>query len=168
MYAKFLANMHRAPNTVKNYLSGARHRVNFHKGSDTPFSSPEVASLIKYIVDNSKHVPSQAYPLSPADIRTIFMYIDNQPSMPPAIKPALLIGYICFLRSINILSPSLMSWGGPHTLHVSDVSLFLNGPPPCLNISIRSTKTHKPNKPYSMYFQLQISVSVLSAPRRTT
>lgn len=148
MFVKYLANTHKAPNTVKNYLSGARHWVNFHKGCDASFTSPEVATVLKSIVDNSQHVPSQAYPLSPADIRTICNYIDLNPSTPMSIKPALLIGYICFLRSSNILSPSLLSWGGPHTLHVSDISLFLSGPTPSLNISIRSTKTRKTSKPF--------------------
>lgn len=89
MYLKYLANMHKAPTTVKNYLSGARHWVNFHRGSDLPFASSEVASVTKSIVDNTKHVPSQAYPLSPLEIRTICTYIDTHSGIPPAIKPAL-------------------------------------------------------------------------------
>lgn len=124
MYVKFLANTHKAPNTVKNYLSGARHWVNFHKGSDFSFSTPEARAVLKSVIDSSKHVPLQAYPLSPADIRVICNYIDSHPEVAMAMKPALLIGYICFFRSSNILSPSLSSWGGPHTLHVSNVCLF--------------------------------------------
>lgn len=147
MYVKYLANTHRAPNTVKNYISGARHWVNFHRGSDLSFVSPEVAALVKSTVDNSQHVPTRAYPLSPLDILTICNYFDACPGTPLAIKPAILIGYICFLRSSNILSPSVVSWGGPHTLHVADISLF-STPVPCLNISIRSTKTRKATKPF--------------------
>lgn len=148
MYVKYFANTHRAPNTVKNYLSGARHWVNFHIGSDSSFAAPEACAIVKSVVDNSRHVPTQAYPLSPADIRIICTYIDSHPETPPAFKPAIFVGYICFLRASNILSPSVLSWGGPHTLHVSDISLFPSGPVPSLNIAIRSTKTRKPSKPF--------------------
>lgn len=148
MYVKYLANTHRAPSSVKNYISGARHWVNFHKGCDTSFTSQEVAAVLKSVVDNSIHVPSQAYPLSPADIRLICNYIDFHHDIPPAFKPALLIGYICFLRSSNILAPSVASWGGPHTLLVSDISTSVDLPTPCLHITVRSTKTRKVSNPY--------------------
>lgn len=143
MYVQFLANTYAAPNTVKNYISGARHWINFHCGNDSAFASLEAQAVLKYNISKSTHVPSQALPLQPIDIVNICAFIDANPAVPLACKPAILIGYFCFLRASNLLSVSLTQWGGPHTLSVSDIISTHSG----LLVCIRSTKTLKNQKP---------------------
>lgn len=139
MYAQFLANSYPSIATVRNYLSGAKTWTLHHQGNIHAFESNEVGTLVKSFVSTSTHIPSQAAPLTPEDIKNICAYIDSQPSIPTVIKTAILIAYSAFLRVSNVLSPSLSSWGGPHTLKRSDV-IFQ---PDRLILMIRSTKTRK-------------------------
>lgn len=143
MYVQFLANTYPAPNTIKNYMSGARHWINSHKGDDSAFASNEVASVLSYNVKTSTHVQSQAYPITLSDLTVIARFIDNTPNIPLAVKPAVLIGFFAFLRVSNLLAPSVNTWSGPHNLSVSDVVVIPDG----LLVSLRSTKTFHNSKP---------------------
>lgn len=137
MYAQRLANTHAAPSSIKNYLSGAKSWVEEHQGNIEAFLSTQVAKLVKGFVKSSTHSPSRAVPLASHHIQAICRFLDERPSVSLAIKPAILIGFSCFLRSSNLLSPTMTQWGGPHTLLAGDVSLSSAG----LRVLIRSTKT---------------------------
>lgn len=143
MYVQYLANSHKAPSTVKNYLSGARLWIKHHRGSDLSFSATEVIDVLKSNINFSLHVPTQAPALTPHHILIICTFLNSLHSPPPAFKAALLIGYTCFLRSSNLLSPSVTQWGGPHTLRCSDISLAHPG----LIVKIRSSKTLRNSQP---------------------
>lgn len=57
--------------------------------------------------------------------------------------PCIVIGFKCFLRASNLLSPSSGEWGGPHTLLARDIVVKEDG----LFISVRSSKTKWDNSP---------------------
>lgn len=137
MYAQHLANKHAAPSSTRNYLSGAKTWVLEHDGHYQPFLSPQLGSLVKGFVKNSSHVPARAEPLLPHHIRFLCSALDRAPSAPLAIKPAILVGYSCFLRASNLVSSTMSEWGGPHTLLAGEVKFAQNG----LLVHIRSTKT---------------------------
>lgn len=143
MYTQFLANSFSSPATVRNYLSGAKTWVQHHMGNPVSFQSYETANMVKSVVTTSKHVPSQAASLSPTHIKIICSFLDSQPSFPRAVKPCILLSFSSFLRASNMVSPSLTSWGGPHTLQVSDIH-YTNGQ---LVIRVRSTKTLRGGAP---------------------
>lgn len=151
MYAQRLANTHASPNSIKNYLSGAKLWVGEHQGNVQAFLSPQVAELVKGFMKKSSHVPRRAAPLAPHHIQLICKFLDSCPSAPLAIKPAILIGYSCFLRSSNILSPTISQWGGPHTLLAGDISIMNVG----LSVYIRSTKTR--SGPHGVVFNIPLS-----------
>lgn len=136
MYTRFLANSYISPATRNNYLSGARSWIAHHCGNIASFNSPEVAAILKKCSKDSQHVPTQAPPLTPSLLRLICKFLDISPSVPLSVKPALLLAYFCFLRASNVVSPSLQTWGGPHTLRVSDIIIT----PQLLSVYIRSTK----------------------------
>lgn len=144
MYSQFLANSYSSPATTRNYLSGARSWLLLHGGSVQPFASPELAMMSKSITDHSTHVPDPAAPLTPQDIKLICSFIDQNPGLPPAIKPAILLAYACFLRVSNVLSPSTTSWGGRHTLMAKDV--ISDGD--SIYVLVRSTKTRRSGQPH--------------------
>lgn len=85
----------------------------------------------------SQHVPLPAYPLSASHVKLVCDYIDSHPDIPLAVKPCILIGYTCFLRSCNLLAPSTQIWKGAHTLLASDIVLNDTG----LLVYLRSSKT---------------------------
>lgn len=137
MYVKFLGNSFTSPASIKNYLAGAKSWIAHHLGDNSAFMAPEINAVFKFVTKTSNHVPSPAPPLLPAHVQMICAFIDNHVSVPNAIKPALLLGYTCFLRSSNLLSPNLSTWGGAHTLRVSDICKSHDG----LFVIIRSSKT---------------------------
>lgn len=147
MYTKYLANSFISPATVNNYISGARHWIQSHKGDNSSSNSHESQAVGKSCSKASNHVPSPAPPLTPALLKIICRFIDTYSEVGSAVKPALLIGYYCFLRSSNILSPSEHSWGGPHTLLASDIVHSELG----LSVTIRSTKSYSSPIPIRVF-----------------
>lgn len=121
MFSQFLANSYTSPRTIRNYLSGAKTWVQLHMGDIQPFLTYELGTLVKSYASSSSHTPVKAAPLTSDHIRLICNYIDNDPAIPLAVKPAILIAYTAMLRVSNILSPALNSWGGSHTLQTSDI-----------------------------------------------
>lgn len=137
MYIQFLANTYPAPNTIKNYISGARNWIIAHNGNDSAFASYGAASVLSYNIKKSPHVQAQAYPISLTDLKHICEFIDSSYNVPLAVKPALLFGYFAFLRVSNLLAPSLTVWSGPHNLAASDI--LTQGE--SIVICLKSTKT---------------------------
>lgn len=145
MYTQFLKNSYSAPTTVKNYQSGAKTWIAEHGGNLVPFSSFEYNQLSAGLTKRSQHVPTRAVPLSWEHLRVIASFLDHTPSFPLSAKPCLLIGYHTFLRSGNLLSPTMSAWGGAHTILARDIIVCDQG----LRISIRSTKTKTDPTPVS-------------------
>lgn len=106
-------------------------------GDPSSFTSPPVQDVIKLLCSASDHVPSQALPISPVELRIICDYLDNTTTFTAAIKPAILLSFACMLRASNITSPSTSVWGGAHTLKRSDINLTREG----MSVAIYSTKT---------------------------
>lgn len=143
MFIQFLKNSFASQVSVKNYVSGARTWIAQHKGSVHSFESNEVKQMFAGLDSVSTHVITPAYPLSVNDIKTICDYIDCHPAIPLAVKPCILIGYSCFLRTCNLLSPSTQILKGNHTLLASDIVPSKNG----LLIYLRSSKTFNHKNP---------------------
>lgn len=143
MYVQFLRNSYPAPTTVKNYLSGAKTWISEHGGRTLPFTSFEYNQLATGVSKRSTHVPSRAAPLTWAHIRLIVNFFDATPAIPLSAKPCILIGFFTFLRSRNLLSPTMSTWGGPHTISVKDIVVTNEG----LRIMVFSTKTKSDPSP---------------------
>lgn len=137
MYVQYLANSLSAPSAIKNYFSGAKLWVQEHLGVITSFTAYQAGMMIKSVVKASSHVPRRAFPLTLSHIYRICDYVDLAPSAPKSIKPCILIGYACYLRSSNLTCATMQSWGGPHTLRVKDIVVLANG----IRVTIGSTKS---------------------------
>lgn len=137
MYVQYLKNSFPAPTTVKNYLSGAKTWITEHGGNPSFFSSIEYHQLSTGLTKRYQHVPQRATPLDWTHIQLIVQFLDATPRVPVGVKLCILIAYHTFLRASNLLSPTLATWGGPHTLSVRDLTLSDEG----LQVSVHSTKT---------------------------
>lgn len=137
MYIQYLKNSFQVPTTVKNYLSRVKTWVAQHGGDLGAFSSFEYSQLASGISKRSQHIPQRAEPLSWDHIQFIINFLESSCEIPLSVKPCILIGFHTFLRSSNLLSPSLSTWGGPITLSVQDLTLPDQG----LEVTVRSLKT---------------------------
>lgn len=158
MYTRFLGNSFSAPATLKNYLSGAKLWVAHHLGDARAFGAPEPSDVFKHVSTSLNHVTKRAYPLTPADLMSICQFLESSPSVPPAVKPCILLAYASFLRASNITSPTTSTWTGPHTLKACDILEVPDG----LCIVIRSTKTISGPEP--TYLQIYPADSRLLCP----
>lgn len=137
MYVRYLANIHSAPSSVRNYLSGAKIWVAEHLGNVTSFFASEVDTMIKSVIKNSDHIMVRAFPLSLSHVKDICNFLDLSVSVPPAIKPCILIGYACYLRASNIVSAPSLILGGRHSILVRDIIVHDTH----LVVTVKSTKT---------------------------
>lgn len=145
MFAQYLSNIYPSISTVRNYISGAKTWIIEHNGNVSSFLSHELNVVLKSIAKKSTHVVKRSTPLSIDNVMLICRFIDAHSEIPPAVKPCILLGFSCYLRSSNLLAPFAAEWGGPHTLlrrHVKEIS---GG----LKITILSTKTR--SIPYSLF-----------------
>lgn len=124
-------------------MSGARTWVVQHMGLTCSFDSFEVKQMFAAVDNTNHHVPCPAYPLSSSHIKMVCDYFDAHSQISLAIKPCILIGYSCFLRACNLLSPSTQIWKGSHTMLVSDIVTTQTG----LVIYLRSSKTFTERTP---------------------
>lgn len=100
--------------------------------------------MIKALGKGSNHVVKRAFPLNIDHIYAIVSYLDSARNVPLCIKPCILIGYSCYLRSSNLVAPNFVVAGGYHTLltkHITDLG-------DKLSVRICSTKTK--TVPYSL------------------
>lgn len=144
MFYQYLANKMNSVSSVKNYISGARAWVLEHGGNPSAFSGYEQSTMIKAITKDSTHVVKRAFPLSTEHLSIIVAYLDSARNVPLSVKPCILIGFSCYLRSSNLLSPLFTLAPGRHTMlakHVSDKGNRLE-------VIISSTKTRA--APYSL------------------
>lgn len=144
MFYQYLANRLSSISSVKNYISGARIWVVEHGGNPLAFSGYEHSTMIKALAKDSTHVVKRAFPLSIDHMGVIVAYLDSARNVPLSIKPCILIGYSCYLRSSNLVSPNFVIFGGAHSLltkHIIDKG-------DSLRVLIPSTKTRA--VPYSV------------------
>lgn len=144
MYSQYLANKFRSISSVKNYMSGARTWVLEHGGDPGTFLTHEQSMMIKALTKDSEHVVKHAFPLLIHHIFKIVSYLDKACNVPLSVKPCILIGFSCYLRASNLVSPSFAVLGGPHTLQAKNVIDCGSA----LKIVITSTKTK--TVPYSL------------------
>lgn len=144
MFYQYLANRLNSVSSLKNYISGARAWVVEHGGNPLAFSGYEHSNMLKALTKDSTHVVKRAFPLTVDHMSVIVSYLNSARNVPPCIKPCILIGYSCYLRSSNLVSPNFVIFRGQHSLlakHIIDRG-------DSLQVWIMSTKTRA--VPYSL------------------
>ena len=136
-YVTYLFAALKAPASVKNAISGARSWISEQDGCASAFNSPSVKRLCRGGERAASHKVRPSPPLTPQALRAVVMFLRSLG--PSTVMPiaALLVGYFSFLRQSNLVSPSPLGWGGPHTLRRQDITASQSG----LWLSIHSSKT---------------------------
>lgn len=142
MYTQYLSNSFGSVSSVKYYISGAKSWVIEH-GSNVDSFLTQKSMMIKSVTKDSTHVDKRAFPLALEHISVIAAYLDRG-NAPLSIKPCVLIGFSCYLRSSNLVSPNFSTWGGTHSLLAKNVIDCRD----YLRVIITSTKSH--TLPYSL------------------
>ena len=155
LFAQYLANFFKAPATWRNYISGAKTWLQAQGGESAAFTSAAFQAVVRGATRSSNHVPHQAPPISPGDVKIICDYLDDQGKSGVVIRSAILLSYFTFLRQSNVLTTSAEPWGGAHTLSRSDVVLGREG----AYVTVRSSKTTSRQEPPRILFIPKMSSS---------
>ena len=139
LYIQLLANSFKSVATVKNYLSGAKSFLTQQGVFTNQFDSPLISNLFRGIAKISTHVPIQAPPLLPIDIKRMCDLLSALNDNAHAAKAAILLGFVTFSRQSNLL-PSI-GGGSSHVIRCQDVEVT-DGQ---LWVTVNSSKTiHDP------------------------
>lgn len=144
MFSQYLANGLRSLASIKNYISGARTWIMEHGGSTMAFGGHEQSTMVKAISKDSDRTVHRALPITSEHLLKIVSYLDKARNAPACVKPCILVGFSCYLRSSNLVSPQLTVLGGPHTLLAKNVVDYGSE----LKVTVMSTKTKM--TPYSL------------------
>ena len=132
-YVQLLANS-LTPNTVKNYLSGAKTFVQNSGGNTAVFSSHQLHSLMRGVTRLSTHVSTQAPYIEPHYIKLMCDFLWSLGPDARIARAAILFAYVTFLRQSNCLYTTT---GLAHLITRDEVRPAPYG----LAVSVRSTKT---------------------------
>lgn len=132
----------KTPGTVMNYISGVRTWLRLMGAPTTAFDTYLLEVLKKGIARSSSHVPTQAPPLRPTDVRKAVCFFNSAGDNGPVLSAALLLGYFTLLRQSNLLLSPVRTDPG-HVLRAKDITLTREG----LNVHVRSSKTLSKSSP---------------------
>lgn len=139
LFQQYLANSLKSKVSRKCYTSGASIWIQERGGDSSALYSTEAKTVAKGAFRLAPHLPDPAPALTPYDLIQICTYLGQAYSALP-VKAAVTIGFFSFLRASNLLSPTALTWTGPHTLTRQDI---VSGPEG-LSVVIRSSKTILP------------------------
>lgn len=137
IYAQYLSNSLKSPQSVRNYINGLRV---LHAVSDLPvtsFYSMDLKLMLKGIRRLKKHVVKQACPITLPMLFKLSTVVNLQDSAQQACWSAILIAFFCMLRSSNLVPKTSDTFDPKKQLCKSD---FLMGPD-CVVVKIRWSKT---------------------------
>ena len=126
-----------------NYLSGARAWLPSLAVAMHAFDSYLVNILKHGVLHSSNHIPSQAPPLLPSQIKMIVHFCTTIHGNRTIIIADILLGYFTLLRSSNLLHLRGLADQG-HTLCVHNITMMKVG----LNIQIHSSKASPSSAPH--------------------
>jgi len=136
LYAQFLANNMKAPQTVKNYINGVRV---FHLLNDKPldvFSSADLKLTMRGIFRLKMHQPRQAQPLTLDLLLAMSRFVDKSHPKQLVMWTAILLAFFCLLRKSNYLVDSGKPFDSGRQLCRRDVVLGQG----CILVNIKWSK----------------------------
>ena len=139
MFVQFLTNSFKSPQTVKNYLSGAKTFVIEAGGNYQQFLASMVRNMVRGVDKLSKHCVTQAPALSVPFIKKVCDQLRLLSDIGRVAAAMVLFVFATYLRQSNVAyTPD----GFNHMVKRSDISFSTNH----MWIHVRSTKTIRSSK----------------------
>ena len=122
LYAQYLSNQFKAPQSVKNYINGVRvlHALNDHPVS--AFKSFELNLTLKGIARLKAHTPRQAAPITPEILLAMSNFVGSTTTDIVAWA-AILTAFFCMLRKSNLVPTSAHHFDPKKQLKKKDILL---------------------------------------------
>ena len=139
LYAQFLSRSMRAPDTIRNYMSGVH---TLHVLCEVPFMGKgniELKLTLRGISRKNPHMVKQAAPLSPNILGRIWHFFDFEKSLDLTMWTLLLVAFFTMSRKSNLVVTGKNKFDPQKQLCRSDVILGTQG----MLITFRWSKTNQ-------------------------
>lgn len=103
LYTQLLANSYKSPDTIRNYVSGAKTIVKKLDGNHSIFDDWRVVEIRKGIKNKSIHIPNQAPRIPLRDLMNLTNMMLQMQNNLSGERAAVLCMYSTFLRQSNVL-----------------------------------------------------------------
>ena len=123
LYAQYLANNMKSPQTVQNYISGVRV---LHLLSDQPLValvSPDLKLTLKGVARTKLHQPCQAQPITLDMLLAKEELVDKSSPTEVVLWTAILVAFFCLLRKSNYVVDTEKDFDSRKQLCWRDVSV---------------------------------------------
>ena len=137
LYAQFLANRMKAPQTVKNYINGVRVLQMLYEQPLGAFHSPELKLTLRGIARLKQHHVHQAQAITLEMLKGMAAHVDFKSPQDIAIWAAILLAFFCLLRKSNYVPISGDAFDAEKQLCRRDIIIGTN----CLLVHIKWSKT---------------------------
>ena len=152
LYAQYLSNLLKSPQSVKNYVNGVRV---LHALNDQPiaaFRSFELKLTCKGIARLKAHTPRQAAPMT-LSILTSVSRVVGESKLDIVVWAAVLTAFFCMLRKSNLVPTTAQNFDPKKQLRRRDIILSRD----CALVDIHWTKTIQ-------FAERALTIPVLSIP----
>ena len=106
VYIQFLANNFKSPGAVKNYAYGLQSFCSLKSWEFPNLSDSFFKFLFKGISRSLSHTPTQAQPLSPPVIMSLYKFFDLTSPYEASMWAIIIVGFSMFARLSNLLPAS--------------------------------------------------------------
>ena len=135
-YIEYLARHYKSPSSVSNAISSLRTFYTLAGLPTRPLNHLRVQLALRAVSVNMRHVPSPPGPASPAILKAALARLAGS-HRPHAMRLAILLMYVGFLRQSSLVPPSVAKFDPTRHLTMQDVYPVEGG----LHVNIKWTKT---------------------------
>ena len=137
VYAEFLARSFRAPQAIRNYISGVRFLHKYINVESTALDSFELHTMLRALDLTMPHRTNRRLPITQSMLLQLSQACHSLGTMGLVLKVALLFGYYGFLRQSNLAPRSVATFNPRYHTCRGDVLLRNPG----VVVIIKWTKT---------------------------
>lgn len=101
LYAQYLSNTMKAPQTVQNYVNGVRVLHVLHDKSIDAFHCPDLKLTLRGVSRIKLHQPKQAQPITLEMLFAMAKHVDKTKCIEVVAWAAILTAFFCLLRKSN-------------------------------------------------------------------
>ena len=137
LYAQYLANKLKSPQTVRNYIDGVRVLQVLVDQPIEAFRSPDLKLTFRGIARLRQHQPKRAQAITPEMLCRMHKFINVSDTVDLVVWAAILVTFFCMLRKSNYVPESQKSFDKSKQLCREDIAVG----PDCLLVHIKWSKT---------------------------
>ena len=137
LYAQYLANKLKSPQTVRKYVNGVRVLQVLVDQPIEAFRLQDMRLTFRGLARLRQHQPKRAQAITPEMLCRMHRFLDSSNALDLVVWAAILVAFFCMLRESNYVPESQKSFDKSKQLCREDIAVG----PDCLLVHIKWSKT---------------------------